>query len=326
MPRPVVLPLVLIVIASACTQVREPAPVATPAPTPPPPSEPAPLPPPPVIPAVGVWAPIEDAPDVCAWRGASFSPDDFYRATDPREFPDATCINFATCAWDIQDPSAPRISIAEPRRAVELPFELPPPPPKPGTRGRRYTLKVDDGWLLGFNAGEWGGSVWWVAPDGGEIRVLDDDVHILDFFELGGRIWAPEVWMKGHSEINVLELVRDSTGAWQIHRGPDLRESAEAAIVDGESLLIASWAGVDEMSADGQLTTLFEVDWFVGHARTPRSIVRADDGTIYIGMMHAVVRLEPSPDGYLEQWLIPPPCRATVTADDFPSCNCAGLL
>lgn len=168
--------------------------------------------------------------------------------------------------------------------------------------------------------------MWWASPDGSELRVLDDDVHIVDFFELGGRIWAPSIWVKGHSNVSVLELVRDSTGAWQIRRGPSLREGAEAAIVDGESLLIASIAGVDEMSADGRLTTLFEVDWFVGHARVPRSILRADDGTIYVGMGHAVVRLERSPDGYVEQWLIPPPCRAIVIAEDYPCCNCAGLL
>lgn len=317
---------VLIVITSGCTQVQDQSLVATPTPTPPPAAEPDPLPPPPVIPAVGVWAPIVASHNVCAWRGASFSPDDFYRATDPREFPSSQCLNFAMCGWEIQDPSAPRISIAEARRPVELPFELPPPPPKPGTRGRRHTLKVDDGWLIGFNAGEWGGSVWWASPDGSELRVLDDDVHILDFFELGGRIWAPSEYIKGHSEIHVLELVRDSTGAWQIRRGPELRAGADAAVVAGERLLIASIAGVDQMSADGRLTTLFEVDWFVDHPRVPRSILRAEDGTIYIGMNHAVVRLEQSPDGYVEQWLIPPACRAVVIADDFPCCTCAGLL
>lgn len=31
--------------------------------------------------------------------------------------------------------------------------------------GLRYIARVNDGWLVGFNAGEWGGALWWFSPN-----------------------------------------------------------------------------------------------------------------------------------------------------------------
>lgn len=37
----------------------------------------------------------------------------------------------------------------------------------------------------------------------------------------------------------------------------------------------------------------------------PRSIVKEDDGTIYLGGRYAVIPLRPASSGYTEDWLAP---------------------
>ena len=44
--------------------------------------------------------------------------------------------------------------------------------------GELSAIKVADGWLIGRNAGEWGGDLWWYAPDGKtHYKVSDEQIH-----------------------------------------------------------------------------------------------------------------------------------------------------
>ena len=52
-------------------------------------------------------------------------------------------------------------------------------------------LRVTDGWLVAWNAGEWGGQLWWFSPDGTESDKISND-QIVAFFEAHGRLFALE--------------------------------------------------------------------------------------------------------------------------------------
>jgi hypothetical protein len=86
------------------------------------------------------------------------------------------------------------------------------------------------------------------------------------------------------------------------------------------SLVMATDVGVTRVRMDG---TVEELHRAVGEWATllPRSMARAPDGTLFIGIRHAVVRLTPDVAGkYKEEWLVLPECRTTHVKD--LACEC----
>jgi hypothetical protein len=296
------------------------------------PNSPAPAtniaePKPPVPRAVGRWTPRNDqARDVCAWRGGEFSIDDF--ESIPLSDVDMMCASYSVCSWyvDVDGPQ-PRLGLERPRRPWPLPFEV-PIDSATGSNGRGMAHAVDDGWLVAFNHGEWGSVVWWYSADGSARRQLGLDA-LVDFFVIGDEIWAPAAKNFRAAEGYMLRFERGPDG-WRALAGPELLQAVpEVATLDGDTLLIASNKGVEEVDAFGRVSVLAEVDfWDDGRQpRYPSSIARTRDGTILIGHALGITRLSPERDGYSEDFLVPPPCRETVLDLEGPTlCNCVGLI
>ena len=58
-----------------------------------------------------------------------------------------------------------------------MPFEVLQGSAKEGLAGEWFSVKVFDGWIIGFNAGEFGAGLWWFSPDGKKrVRISDDQV------------------------------------------------------------------------------------------------------------------------------------------------------
>jgi hypothetical protein len=55
--------------------------------------------------------------------------------------------------------------------------------------GRLAAVRVLDGWLVGYNAGEFGGAVFWYSADGKQNRRLSD-LRIHQFVETKGGVYA----------------------------------------------------------------------------------------------------------------------------------------
>jgi hypothetical protein len=67
--------------------------------------------------------------------------------------------------------------IPEGVRALELGQTFRPPAPE--LIGRRRTLQLPSGRFIGFDAGEWGGSLWWIPAEGA--------IHVQGSFQEGIR-------------------------------------------------------------------------------------------------------------------------------------------
>jgi hypothetical protein len=58
--------------------------------------------------------------------------------------------------------------------------------------GNGYAFeKVTDGWLVGFNAGEWGGALYWYSEDGSSNYKISDS-QAVSFYRVAGVIYAIE--------------------------------------------------------------------------------------------------------------------------------------
>jgi hypothetical protein len=203
-----------------------------------------------------------------------------------------------------------------------LPFKIKPVPKQGETdlAGDRQVVKVEGGYLVGFNAGEFGGGAWWFSADGSRRRKLTirkseapgDYVaeNVRAFATVGKDVLAFEGL--NHLSANdgqVVRLRRSGNGQWRVWAFTDLPACPHAVLQDGDSSwLLATTEGILRVDANGGVKSLWQPSW--GHLYYPNSLVRDTTGALYMGMRTFVVRLRPSSSTeYLVDVLVPPQKR-----------------
>ncbi|MCB1636416.1 MAG: hypothetical protein KDI51_17645 [Xanthomonadales bacterium] len=192
-----------------------------------------------------------------------------------------------------------------------------------GARGARSYLPVEDGYLVGFNAGEWGGSVWWLSTDGSShYRLGESSVaggNPVSFFRVGEEALLVSGLAHLSFRVGSIKHIGRRDGQWRIIREVPLGTAAEVAI-EHPALGIVVIASDGILSyRDGQLTTLTEVG--LG-SLYPNSIALAPDGSVYVGMRYAVARLNRTSDTVQVAWFVPPTCRTLARSAGSPQCYC----
>jgi hypothetical protein len=156
------------------------------------------------------------------------------------------------------------------------------------TPSRRVAAQVADGWLVGYDTGEWGGAVWWFSADGSTRRqVSDHRVH--QFVQSPDGLFAVEgLNHLGLDRGHVLRLVMRE-GSWQAEEFAKLPGNGYAMATDADgSLIVATRNAVVRVTADGQAVTVAQVDWLFGHPNT----IEIADGRVYAGVREAAVVVE----------------------------------
>lgn len=223
-----------------------------------------------------------------------------------------TCANHSSDDWFVRSESG---TIKVSRREVSapqepLPFEIPAGRTvDEGLRGRRVVQKVADGYLIGTDAGEWGGALWWFSPDGKTMKKLgEQNVHGL--LSLDGKYYAlTGLAHLGIDEGAIVDAAPDGAGGWVAKPVTDLGSKPNAFITDSDgSVLVLTNKAVIRFSKGLQTRTIHSLEGSLG-TLYPTSLAKDSEGRLYIGMRFAVVRLSPNGEKYMEQWLVPRACR-----------------
>jgi hypothetical protein len=126
-------------------------------------------------------------------------------------------------------------------RSGPLPFEIKEGSALEGLAGNRLSTKVADGWIVAFNAGEFGAGVWWFSPDG-KTRYKIAEAWVVDFLSTKVGLLALEgIAHGGQSDGRIIRLVRDRGGRWRSEDLIDLKHAPQVGVMrDDGSLLIAT--------------------------------------------------------------------------------------
>lgn len=179
--------------------------------------------------------------------------------------------------------------------------------------GARVTLRTPDGWVVGFNAGEWGGGLFWFNSDGTRHYQLKLD-HPIDRWDAEN---VRELRSCGESVIafqglshmgldvgKVVKLSHHDDGAWKAKLLANLGSSPQVCLQDREdSWIVITSKSIHRLDITGKLEDLGKSDFTRG--LYPNSITRTPDGTIYLGMRHFVARLIPDGKGFRAELLVP---------------------
>ena len=167
-----------------------------------------------------------------------------------------------------------------------------------------YTIKVSDGWLIAYNRGEWGASLWWFSGDGKEHYKISDH-QVNQFLRYKGRIFAVEgLSHLGSSGGSVIEVAIDDK-KWKASTFVQLPVSgvAIAELPDGRLCVLTSDM-LFALSLDKKLELLLPVpDW--ARLRPSSLAVDATAGVVYIGMRQFVAQYRLSETDHQFQYSVP---------------------
>jgi hypothetical protein len=204
----------------------------------------------------------------------------------------------------------------------DLPFSY-----EPGTdrAGNRYVRRLSDGWLVGFDNGEFGGGLWWFSPDGQQARRLrppaDAPASPQDAFRAENVLGLPSVGTEqfvlmgldhlGGRSGRVFKLV-SREGRWALAPVAVLDSEPDPWLAEDDELLIVIETGIWTLRANGDLKKLYEIS--LGRF-SPSSVVRGLDGALYLGLRHYVLRLAKEESKWSETWFVPSDCRNVRLVD-----------
>jgi hypothetical protein len=180
-------------------------------------------------------------------------------------------------------------------------------------KGYVHVEAFENGWLLGSDAGEWGGNLIWLNNDGSrKTELLNDNVRGLvkvgkEVFVLSGLAHL------GTDEGKIYKLTAGEKGTLETQLLSDLKTQPQTfAVETGESFVVALNNKILRVTASGEIRILKETDF---DSLYPNSMTVTPSGVIYVGMRLFAVRFVPNETGYTEEWLVPQNCQKFVEKD-----------
>jgi hypothetical protein len=186
-----------------------------------------------------------------------------------------------------------------------MPFTIERGSAKDGLGGEWFSSKVTDGWIIGFNAGEWGGALWWFSPDGKKRSKISDD-QIVGFLETeAGLLGLEGIAHGGVSRGKIIRITKGEDELWHSELFVDL-EGAPETVAKGpdKQLLIATTDRLVRVDPGTKKLDVLVKDAFWG-SLYPTTMICTSSGTIYLGMRHGVAEINKVGQAYEVKWLIP---------------------
>jgi hypothetical protein len=199
----------------------------------------------------------------------------------------------------------------------------------PGREGNRWVAPVSDGWLVGFDNGEFGGGLWWFGRDARQTRPISPNAAL----PAGSELRQPEnviglpvvdgqqLVLMGCDHLTersgrIFRAVRGSEG-WTLAPVAVLDSEPTTWLLDGTRLLFATESGLWSTDETGGARLIHEVP-FGDYA--PMSMVRGADGALYVGLRHYVLKLQEKAGQWQETWYEPARCPKPRLVDY--ECQC----
>lgn len=180
---------------------------------------------------------------------------------------------------------------------------------------RESIIRKPAGSLVGVDAGEWGGGLYWVTHEMAEVvRILAEPIVALRQVQ-DGKVLA-FVRSQDKEETGYVAVIEPFTNkviATLPLRGYPLAVSEPN---DGH-LMIVTNAGIFDLDLNSR--KLNQILLLNLQYLSPSSVRVSSDG-ILVAMKYFLLSLVRSPDGYLEQWLVPADCPILFRNDR--GCGC----
>ena len=149
----------------------------------------------------------------------------------------------------------------------------------------RHVLRIDDGYLIGRNFGEFGGGLYFVSLDGKIAYEIDPVQRIRKIFEFNHRILATE----GMQEGAILELYKQQ-GSWRVRELAQFPEAPTFIQPYHDELLMLSSQYLYRVTKDFRVLPLVRAPFAAWLSSVSGMLVDQED--LYIATNTGVLRIK----------------------------------
>ena len=178
--------------------------------------------------------------------------------------------------------------------------------PQPQGKGQSHVIRVNDGWLTGEDAGEFGGGLWWTSFNRRHRKKLSDE-NILGFVNSSKGVLA--IGGLSHMGFESGVVLRVTGGPGLKRRAVELADLgwAPSAFVSEspDSVIVLTTGGISRVKTSGAVEQLYRTRYNLLY---PNSMTLSSSGVIHVGMRHFITRLTPNENTYTEEWFVPADC------------------
>lgn len=161
---------------------------------------------------------------------------------------------------------------------------------------------VEDGWLKGFDAGEFGGGLYWFAKDASGYKRINqrNTQMVIDTPKGVFAVQSLTHFTFGYSDL--VEVKKGKSG-WETRVITNLHVSPSEILRAGDRFIYATNEYVSILNTDGTQREIYHASMRV---LNPESMVRRPNGEIWVGSVKRILRLIPKGnDIYAAQWYLP---------------------
>lgn len=171
----------------------------------------------------------------------------------------------------------------------KLPFEIKDVIKKLNTQYYiRAVKKVDDGFLIGLNGGEFGGGLWFLSKDGQSSYEIASYKRVRQIFEYNDKIYVLEgLAHMGVNYGNLLELKKEES--WVINKIFNLPDAPNFAIFKNDIVLIITSEYILTFNEYNKLIKTLKVPFYMGSLYPSSAITDKND--IYLAMREGVLKV-----------------------------------
>lgn len=169
-------------------------------------------------------------------------------------------------------------------------------------QGNRFVLKVDDGYLVGMNHGEYGGGLYFIDSLGRNFYEIAGRMNIVEIFHYNNKLFAIEgLAHLGGQRGQVLELYKDNTWQWK-----SLTRLVEAPLMlfdySGEKYIVTSQY-ILRFSRSFKVTEVLKSPFYWGILYPSAALVNEKD--LYLAMRRGVLKIETFDSIPKFKWYLP---------------------
>lgn len=167
-------------------------------------------------------------------------------------------------------------------------------------------LETREGWFLGFDHGENGGSLWWFSKDGETTKKLSDDNARVIVKTKSGILVFSGIFHLAPFKGKILRIVQGKNG-WETRLIVDMKSTpASYSKVNADTYLVATYRNLYRVNGSGKYEVLLSKNTELPYSN---SIVEFASGKIALGMQHYVLILSRENGIYKQYWFSPADCQ-----------------
>ncbi|QHL87507.1 hypothetical protein GU926_08675 [Nibribacter ruber] len=154
--------------------------------------------------------------------------------------------------------------------------------------GRQTIVSFPDGYLVGFDKGEWGGALGWFDKKGKECLKISDD-QVVKIVRVDDQVFAIEGLAHLSTSRGSLLRIYKKGGKWQVEKYLGLPYAPEGLGVDSnKNLIVITSNNLIKVRKDKSIEVLIK-DGFWSYGLYPNSLIIKDD-VAFIGMRKGVLK------------------------------------